>query len=93
MKIIQNNAEFSLKNISEIHTKLPVHTYSLKLNEHTGEYYLRQIDDIQMPKKVYGDVEAFASRVITKYNSTERNLGVLCIGRKGAGNFSRIFWY
>lgn len=85
MKIIQNNAEYSLKNISEIHMKLPVHTYSLKLNEYTGEYYLKQIDDIQMPTKIYGDVEAFASRVITKYNSTNRNLGVLCIGHKGSG--------
>lgn len=85
MKLIQNNEIFSLNSVTGIHGKLPIGTYSLKRNEMTGQYFLKNIDNITMPTKIYGDVASFGDRIITKYHSIDRNLGILCVGIKGSG--------
>lgn len=85
MQLIQNGQDYSLANLGRIPDKLPMGTYTLLFDERNKNYYLHQIDDIQLPKKIYGDINEFVRRVCIKYNSMKRNLGVLAIGSKGSG--------
>lgn len=85
MQLIQNGQDYSLANLGALPEKLPLGTYTLQFNDFTKSYYLHQIEDIQLPSKIYGDVTQFADRVCTKFNSVNRNLGVLLVGSKGAG--------
>lgn len=85
MQIIQNGQDFSLANLGALPDKLPLGTYTLQFNDFSKSFYLHQIEDIQLPNKIYGDVEQFANRVCIKFNSMDRNLGVLLVGSKGAG--------
>lgn len=85
MQLIQNGQNFVLGNFGSLPDKLPLGTYTLLFNKDMGQYYLHLIDDIRLPEKIYGDVMPFAKRVCVKYNSKDRNLGVLLVGTKGAG--------
>lgn len=85
MQLIQNGQNFVLGNFGSLPDKLPLGTYTLLFNKDMGQYYLHLIDDIKLPEKIYGDVISFAKRVCVKYNSKDRNLGVLLVGTKGAG--------
>lgn len=85
MQLIQNGQNFVLGNFGSLPDKLPLGTYTLLFNKDMGQYYLHLIDDIRLPEKIYGDVIPFAKRVCVKYNSKDRNLGVLLVGTKGAG--------
>lgn len=85
MQLIQNGQNFILGNFGNLPNKLPLGTYSILFSKESNSYYLHLIDDIQIPKKIYGDIVPFAKRVCTKYSSKDRNLGVLLVGTKGAG--------
>lgn len=85
MQLIQNGQNFVLGNFGSLPNKLPLGTYTLLFNKDMGQYYLHLIDNIRLPEKIYGDVMPFAKRVCVKYNSKDRNLGVLLVGTKGAG--------
>lgn len=85
MQLIQNGQDFKLANLGSLPDKLPLGTYTLQFDDFNKSYYLHQIEDIQLPNKIYGNVTQFADRVCTKFNAVDRNLGVLLIGNKGAG--------
>lgn len=85
MKLVQNGQDFTLANLGKIPDKLSLGTYTLLHNDLTGQYYLHQIEDIKLPKKIYGDLIPFTERVCTKFDTCERNLGVLLVGTKGGG--------
>lgn len=85
MQLIQNGQDFVLGNFGSLPEKLPLGTYTLLFNKNVGQYYLHLIDDIKLPGKIYGDVVPFVKRVCTKYDSKDRNLGVLLVGTKGGG--------
>ena len=85
MRLVKNNQDYFLSNFDSLPEKLPLGTYTLLYNSINKTYYLHTIDDLTLPKKVYGDVMTFANKVCTKYQSTTRNLGVLLLGAKGQG--------
>jgi hypothetical protein len=82
--IIQNNAVYSIGNVSGTHDVLPLGTYRLRHNERTDEFYLNKIEDFKLPKKLYGDF-SFCDRILNTFENTEKNLGVLLSGEKGSG--------
>lgn len=82
--IIQNNATYSIGNVSGTHDVLPLGTYRLQYNERTDEFYLNKIEDFKLPKKLYGDF-SFCDRILNTFDNTEKNLGVLLSGEKGSG--------
>lgn len=67
-----------------IHETLPPGTYSVGLNKLRG-YYLQRIDDVQLPPKLYGDVNRQAERIMATFLSRPAGTGVLLSGQKGAG--------
>lgn len=58
--------------------------YSLKYDEMRG-FYLHVEEPFTFPDKMYGDDDDIIRRAITKFNSIDRNLGVLLTGLKGSG--------
>ena len=60
-------------------------TYELKFDPQTGEFFLEQVDGLQNPTELYGDVVRRAERILTTFEDRKRNTGVLLTGLKGAG--------
>ena len=55
------------------------------MNRQSGQFFLRERQSFTFPKKVYGNDHEIIDRVLKKYGSVERNLGVLLTGIKGSG--------
>ena len=58
-------------------------TYYVRFNPQIG-YYLEQIEDFQLPSKIYGSTEVI-NRWLTSYHANQRNTGVILTGIKGSG--------
>lgn len=64
--------------------QIPVGTYKVAFNPMAG-YTLEKRQDFEEAAKVYGEHEAIAERIISRYMSMERNFGTILGGRKGTG--------
>src|SRR5262245_35431297 len=69
----------------DIHEKLPVGTYVVKLNEMKGYYYLEPIANFRITGKVYGDTHKLASRILNTFEDRPYGTGVMLSGEKGSG--------
>lgn len=78
----QGNRYRQTVNIPE-HTALPTGTYVLKQDIH-GFFY-EQIDNYDLPPKVYGDLTKNRDRIITTFLSRSQATGVMLAGEKGSG--------
>jgi len=65
--------------------KLDPCTYVLEYDARQEEYYLRQVGDLTVPKKMYGDLTKHIKRILTSFNDRKGATGVLLAGKKGAG--------
>ena len=65
--------------------KLKKGVYDVKLNRNSGQFFLRERQSFTFPSKVYGNDHEIVERVLKKYGSVDRNLGVLLTGIKGSG--------
>lgn len=64
---------------------LPLGTYQLVQDPRSGEMYLELIDDIALPKQIYGNVTNHAERIMKTFLDKGTNMGVLLSGLKGTG--------
>lgn len=64
---------------------LPAETYTVKLDERAGEFFLEQIDNFELPKKIYGKNTTHAQRILRTFEDRNGTTGVLLSGIKGAG--------
>lgn len=67
-----------------IRERLAPGTYVVAYHKLRG-YYLTRIEDFSLPKKIYGDVDRQANRIISTFLSRESGTGVLLSGQKGGG--------
>lgn len=76
-----------VRDESEVQTydQLPPKTYTVKLNENTGEFFLEEIDDFTLPEKIYGTNNNYAKRILDTFADRQGSTGVLLNGIKGAG--------
>lgn len=65
--------------------KLPLGTYQLVQDPRSGEMFLELIDDIALPKQIYGNVTNHAERIMRTFLDKGTNMGVLLSGLKGTG--------
>lgn len=79
----QGNRFFQVSSIPE-HTALPPGTYALK-NEPMLGFFFEEIDDFELPKKVYGDVTAYRDRIVSTFLDRPTSTGVMLAGEKGSG--------
>ena len=65
--------------------KLPLGTWTVGLNEMTGEYYLDKIDNLEFEGKVYGDAARMTERILDTFQQRDNATGVMLAGQQGSG--------
>ena len=55
------------------------------LNADIKGFFLTKTEKFKIPKKIYGNSEKIADRVLKRYNETGKSLGVALTGLKGSG--------
>jgi hypothetical protein len=71
-------------NNSEIINKLPNRNHILCFDSIKG-FYLEEIEDFRIPKKIYGNHENFVSKILNRFYGFSKTLGVHLTGEKGSG--------
>lgn len=64
---------------------LPAETYTVKFDERAGEFFLEQIENFTLPKKIYGKNVDYSVRILKTFEDRPGSTGVLLSGIKGAG--------
>lgn len=70
-------------NSSIEHKRLPVGTYLVGISPQG--YYCERVDDMRLPKKLYGSTISRAARCVKTFQSRGNNTGILLSGMKGSG--------
>lgn len=63
---------------------LPIGTYVVNYDMKMG-FYVTQIKDFDLPKKVYGSIHGRAERIINTFNERPNSTGIILSGEKGSG--------
>ena len=80
-----NTFNVTTKDQLDLHENLPAGSYTVKLNEMTGVYYLEEIEGYTIPSKLYGDVQKLSDRVLTTFKNRDSATGVMLSGEQGSG--------
>lgn len=65
---------------------LNVATYVVNFDQQTETYFLSKVDDLKMPKKLYGQsIDTRVNRIIDTFQVRSKSTGVLLRGEKGSG--------
>lgn len=82
----RNDDNFMLGNDkpSKRYPTLPAATYVLRFSPEVG-FYLELTDDFDLPKKLYGNLEKKADRILNTFSTRPGTTGVLLCGEKGSG--------
>lgn len=79
-----NTYRVSSKEALDLHETLPAGNYTVAVDPF-GNFYLEQIDDFELPSKLYGKTDRYTSRVINTFEIRSESTGVLLNGEKGSG--------
>lgn len=72
-------------DISTLDT-LPNFIYTLEFDDRMGEYFLQKYsDNFNFNFKIYDIEDGLVEHILTTYENTEKNLGILFSGKKGTG--------
>ena len=78
----------------DVHTykKLPVGFYDVCFDKMRGFYLTTRGELANREKKVYGPIETKTNKIVTAFNASDRNFGVILSGEKGSGKslFARV---
>jgi ATPase family associated with various cellular activities (AAA) len=69
----------------DIQNKLPIGNYTVKFNDMTGQFFLEMTESFKPVKKLYGDTNKNANRILNTYLSRTSSTGVMLNGEKGSG--------
>lgn len=84
MHINKSGKKYSFLSNADISEKLASSNYMLMYDQREG-FFLQEIDTFRIPKKVYGNYEAFVGRVLNRFNTFQKTLGIHFTGEKGSG--------
>ena len=79
-----NTFRVSSKEAMDLHEKLPAGNYTIA-QDMMGNFYLEQIDDFEIPSKMYGNTLRHTGRIINTFWERPQQTGVLLNGEKGSG--------
>ena len=79
-----NTFRVSSKEAMDLHEKLPAGNYTIA-QDMMGNFYLEQIDDFEIPAKMYGNTLRHTDRIINTFWERPQQTGVLLNGEKGSG--------
>ena len=71
------------KTSVDLYDRLPAGTYTIKASP--MGFLIEQIDNMELPPKIYGNTEGRAERILKTFNSRSGSTGVLLSGQKGSG--------
>lgn len=80
-----DNFHFADEAALDIHTKIPVGTYTVFQDPDTMEYYLSRIEDYKCVGKTYGSVDRHVERIYRTFQDRPSGTGVLLEGIRGSG--------
>lgn len=80
-----NTYQISDESALDIKNILPARNYVVKFNEMKGFFFLEEVDDFEIPTKMYGNVTKNSGRIISTFLSRSMSTGVLLTGEKGSG--------
>ncbi len=64
---------------------IPTGVYDVNFDPETGIINIAPTGDIQVPKRLYGDIQKRAERILSTFDDREASTGVLLVGEKGSG--------
>lgn len=73
------------KESMDLHERLPVGNYTVKLDQMTNSFYLEKIDGFEIKGKIYGDTIKKTNRILSTFQDRTASTGVLLTGEKGSG--------
>jgi DNA polymerase III delta prime subunit len=79
-----NTFRVSSKEAMDLHEQLPAGNYTIA-QDMMGNFYLEQIDDFEIPAKMYGNTLRHTDRIINTFWERPQQTGVLLNGEKGSG--------
>ncbi|MBR2776675.1 MAG: AAA family ATPase, partial [Prevotella sp.] len=86
MNIVHSGSRYMVygEDIRTYHD-LPVGSYDVDFSKMTGFFLSDRSDLVASEEKVYGSTPAKVAKVMSAYQATDRNFGVLLSGQKGIG--------
>lgn len=84
---LRSGATIRVRDKNEVQSfdELPADTYTVKLDERAGEFFLEKISNFELPSKIYGTNTDHSVRVLRTFDDRPGSTGVLLSGVKGAG--------
>jgi len=79
-----NTFRIATKESMDLHEVLPAGNYVVKMDPFEN-FFIEQIEDFDVPSKMYGDTLRNTDRVIESYWKREKSTGVMLVGEKGSG--------
>jgi len=65
--------------------KLPAKTFSISWDDDRNQYFLRVVEDMVVPSKIYGKTQEHVARVIKTFEERTTTTGIMLSGNKGSG--------
>ena len=84
MHILEDGDTFHFYNSLKINGCLEPGNYTLRFNGF-GSFYLQRAPAFSLPSKIYDISKDDRDIIINRFNTSERNMGVLLTGKKGFG--------
>ena len=79
-----NTFRIATKESMDLHEVLPVGNYVVKQDPFEN-FYIEQIEDFNVPAKMYGDTLRNTDRIINSFWDRDKSTGVMLVGEKGSG--------
>ena len=79
-----NTFRIATKESMDLHEVLPVGNYVVKQDQFEN-FFIEQIEDFDVPTKMYGDTLRNTDRVINSFWNRDKSTGVMLVGEKGSG--------
>ena len=79
-----NTFRIATKESMDLHEVLPVGNYVVKQDQFEN-FYIEQIEDFDVPTKMYGDTLRNTDRIINSFWKRDKSTGVMLVGEKGSG--------
>ena len=79
-----NTFRIATKESMDLHEQLPAGNYVVKQDPYEN-FYIEQIENFDVPTKMYGDTIRNTDRIINSFWDREKSTGVMLVGEKGSG--------
>jgi SpoVK/Ycf46/Vps4 family AAA+-type ATPase len=79
-----NTFRIATRESMDLHEVLPAGNYVVKQDPFEN-FYIEQIENFDVPTKLYGDTIRNTERIINSFWNREKSTGVMLVGEKGSG--------